>query len=315
MTLHDWSPFVAPILSMLAAGLAAGFLAGLFGIGGGFIVVPALAMLLSLFPSGAAGTGGDDHYMHVAIGTSLGTIVITSLRSVHAHARRGAVDFSILRRWAPWLTVGVCIGIALASHLQGRSLRLVFGFGVFIVGLHFIFPVLGKKGPVRQEVPTGLLRASLASFLGGYSALLGIGGGAPAVLILTLSGVPIHRAVATAAGFGTIIAVPGMIGNVLIGWNREHLPIGSLGFVNVPGLLAITAASMLTAPLGVACAHSLNEGRLKRVFGVYLLFTSSMMFYGYARDKSDSDVRRADTAWHDTQSATREAPRGGGINE
>lgn len=133
------------------------------------------------------------------------------------------------------------------------------------MGLHFLMPVLGARGPIRQGLPTGALRAGL----GGLSALLGIGGGTPAVLIMTLSGVPMHRAVATAAGFGTVIAVPGVIGHILIGWHQQGLPVGSLGFVNVGGLVSITAASMITAPMGVAVAHSLDAMRLKRAFGVY----------------------------------------------
>lgn len=235
MSTLDWHGYLLPITAMLGSGLAAGFLAGLFGFGGGFVVVPALLMVLPLLSAASpAGASRGDHIMHVAIGTSLGTMVLTSLRSVHAHAhaRRGAVDFGILKGWAPWVVVGVGLGVALAGVMHGRTLRLVFGAGVFLMGVHFLFPVLGRRAPIRPTLPTGAPRAGLGSCLGGISALLGIGGGTPAVLIMTLSGVPIHRAVATAAGFGTIIAVPGVIGNVLIGWNQEQLPLGSLGFVN-----------------------------------------------------------------------------------
>jgi uncharacterized protein len=278
MTMPEWGQFAPPLLAMLASGLLAGFMAGLFGIGGGFVVVPAIVAVLSSF---SIGSGDGQHVMHVAVGTSLASIVMTSLRSVQAHARRGAVDFGILRAWSPWVVLGVLVGVGGASLLDGRSLRLIFAIGVFIMGLHFLVPVLGRRGPIRQGLPTGALRAGLGSFLGGLSALLGIGGGTPAVLIMTLSGVPMHRAVATAAGFGTVIAVPGVIGHILIGWHQQGLPVGSLGFVNVGGLVSITAASMLTAPMGVAVAHSLDAMRLKRAFGVYLLVTSALMLHGY----------------------------------
>ncbi len=263
------------VASMLAAGLFAGFVAGMFGIGGGFVVVPALAAVLTLLPH----EGGDTHIMHVAIGTSLASIFFTSLRSVQAHAKRGAVDWKILKGWLPWVAGGVIAGVILTGVMDGSALKIVFGLGVLFMGLHFIFPVLAKKGAKEENLPTGFARASLGSTLGAFCSLLGIGGGTPAVLIMTMSGVNIHRAVATAAGFGTIIAVPGAIGNMLMGLNAPDLPVGSIGFVNVVALVAITAMSMLTAPLGVAAAHSLDPAKLKRVFGGYLLVTSAIMLY------------------------------------
>jgi len=261
------------IAAMLAAGALAGFVAGLFGIGGGFVVVPALASVLALL-----GTGGDsDKIMHVAIGTSLATIIFTSLRSVQAHARRGAVDFEILKSWTPWVVAGVLLGLLVAQYLDGQALKTTFGVGVFIMAWHFLFPVLTRNGPMANQMPTGMLRGGLGSILGGYCTLLGIGGGTPAVLIMTLSGQPMHRAVATAAGFGTIIAVPGTIGSILGGLGETGLPYGSIGYVNVIAALAIISMSLITAPWGVAMAHSLNAAHLRRALGVYLLFTSSLM--------------------------------------
>lgn len=274
--LTDLLPFVG---AMLAAGLLAGFVAGMFGIGGGFVVVPALAAVFSMYGTSQEAMAAD-RIMHVAIGTSLATIIFTSLRSLQAHAKRGAVDFDILRSWAPFVVLGVIAGIVLAKFMDGRHLRLVFGIGVFLMAWHFLFPALARRAPLRSDMPTGALRGGLGSALGGFCALLGIGGGTPAVLIMTLSGRPIHRAVATAAGFGTLIAVPGAIGSVLIGWGEEGLPWGSIGYVNLIGLVGISAMSVLTAPLGVAVAHSLDAAKLRRVFGVYLLITSSIMLVG-----------------------------------
>lgn len=277
----DWTDYLVPLLAMLGSGLLAGFLAGLFGIGGGFVVVPAILGVLSLSAQ-QTGAAEGDRIMHVAIGTSLGTIVVTSLRSLQAHARRGAVDFGILRAWTPWVVLGVGVGVLLADCMTGRALRLAFAAGVFTMGIHFLMSRPARDTTaVRGSLPTGILRAGLASCLGASSALLGIGGGTVAVLIMTLSGVPMHRAVATAAGFGTVIAVPGVIGNMLVGLHHTGLPAGSIGFVNVTSVLAITLTSTLTAPIGVAVAHSLDAARLRRAFGAYLLLTAALMFRGY----------------------------------
>lgn len=265
--LLTWLPAV---LAMLAAGLFAGFAAGLFGIGGGFVVVPALIGLLPLL-------GGDaGEYAHVAIGTSLATIMATSLRSTLSHARRGAVDFDILKSWAPWIVLGVGAGVLLARVMNGQALTLIFAGGIAIMSVNFLVPVFGRM-QISDRMPSGLLRASIAGGLGTFSSLLGIGGGTIAVIVMTLCGRLIHKAIATAAGFGFIIAVPGTIGFMLIGLGKAGLPIGSVGFVNVLGALIITSTSILTAPLGAAAAHALPAEPLKRVFGLYLLFIAITM--------------------------------------
>jgi uncharacterized membrane protein YfcA len=261
------------VVSMLVAGLFAGFVAGMFGIGGGFVVVPALAGVLTVLPH----DGGDEHIMHVAIGTSLATIFFTSLRSVQAHAKRGAVDWSILKGWLPWVVAGVIAGVALTSFMDGGQLKIAFGIFLIPLGLQFVFQILGRKVKTEENMPKGPARAALGSGLGAFSSLLGIGGGTPAVLIMTMSGVNMHRAVATAAGFGTIIAVPGAIGSMIAGFGQSGLPTGSVGFVNLIALFAITSMSIWTAPLGAAAAHKLDPVKLKRVFGGYLLLTSAFM--------------------------------------
>jgi uncharacterized membrane protein YfcA len=257
-------------VALLAAGTLAGFAAGLFGIGGGFVVVPALFAVLPLL--GIA----PDEIAHVAIGTSLATIVATSLRSVQAHARRGAVDFEVLRAWAPWIVGGVGAGVLLASRVPGDGLALIFGTGVSIMALHFLFPLLGKR-QVAAAMPSGAARAGIAGGLGAFSSLLGIGGGTIAIIVMTLCGKSIHRAIATAAGVGTIIALPGVIGFAAIGWGADGLPAGSLGYVNLPAAAVITSTSILLAPLGAAAAHRLSAGVLGRVFGLYLLLVGAMM--------------------------------------
>jgi len=260
-----------PTIAMLGAGLLAGFAAGLFGIGGGFVVVPALFSVLHLL-------GGDvASHPHVAIGTSLATIVFTSIRSVQAHARKGAVDFEILRTWAPWIVLGVAGGVLLANVVDGRALAMTFAVGVFLMSLHFLFPVLAGR-QISDQMPRGITRASVAGGLGTLSSLLGIGGGTIAVIVMTMCGRSIHRAIATAAGFGFIIAVPGAIGFALIGRGENDLPLGSIGYVNLIAVVAISVTSMLTAPLGASAAHALPPALLKRAFAIYLMVVAGLMF-------------------------------------
>jgi len=265
----DW---LIPLLGLLVAGLAAGFAGGVFGIGGGFVVVPALLLMLPLL-------GGEhSQYAHVAIGTSAATIIITSIRSVLSHHKRGSVDFEILKTWAPWVVLGDGIGVLLASHVDGRVLTMVFATGVLLMSVNFLVPKLGNR-VISDQMPGGVTRVAIAGGLGTFSSLLGIGGGTIAIMVMTLCGRSIHRAVGTASGIGTLIAIPSAIGFALIGMHEPGLPWGSLGFVNLPATLAIASMSMLTAPLGVAAAHALQPAMLKRVFGIYLIVIALVMFH------------------------------------
>jgi len=264
--------WLIPLLGLLVAGLLAGFAGGVFGIGGGFVVVPALLVMLPLL-------GGDKSQLaHVAIGTSAATIIITSIRSVMSHAKRGSVDFEILKSWAPWIVLGDGFGVLLASHVDGRILTMIFAGGVLLMSLNFLLPQIGDK-VITNQMPGGVLRIGIAGGLGAFSSLLGIGGGTIAIMVMTLCGRSIHRAVGTASGVGTLIAVPSAIGFAIIGLNTPGLPWGSVGFVNMPAMLAIASMSILTAPLGVAVAHSMPPGVLRRVFGCYLVVISLVMFH------------------------------------
>jgi uncharacterized membrane protein YfcA len=265
------SPWIFPLLAMLAAGLLAGFAAGLFGIGGGFVVVPALLVVLPLMG------GLKAQYAHIAVGTSAATIIATSIRSLRSHARRGAVEWEILKTWAPWLVAGSALGVVLASHIDGRGLTLIFAVGVMLMSVNFLVPKIGDR-VLSQEMPSGALRAGIAGGLGIFSSLLGIGGGTIAITVMTLCGRTIHRAIATASGMGTLIAIPSTIGFALIGLGQKGLPWGSLGYVNIPAALAVGCMSVLTAPLGVAAAHRLPAAPLKKIFGAYLVFISLLMF-------------------------------------
>jgi len=263
--------FLFPLLALLGAGLLAGFAAGMFGIGGGFVVVPALYAVLPLLG------GGKAQYAHVAIGTSAATIIITSLRSLSAHTKRGAVDWDVLRTWAPWLVIGDSIGVILAGRVDGHILLTIFAAGVLIMSLNFLIPRFDNH-VISDSMPGMAPRMAIAGGLGVFSSLLGIGGGSIAIIVMTLHGRTIHKAIATASGIGSLIAIPSAIGFALIGLREPGLPWGSLGYVNLPATIAIAAMSVLTAPLGVAAAHGLPAAPLKRIFGVYLVAISLLMF-------------------------------------
>ncbi len=264
---------VSLVMVMCLTGALAGLTAGLFGNGGGFVVVPALLAVLPFFSQ------AGEELIYVAIGTSLASIVVSSARSVQAHSRRGAVDFQVLRDWALWLVIGVAAGLYVASVTDGRSLFVVFAGGVLAYSFYFLFPDFFARLAHPQNLPSGAARAGLASFLGGFSALLGIGGGTITVITMVMCRRTVHQAVATAAGVGFIIALPGSIGFLILGLGVPNLPMGSVGYINLPALAAICTLSVFTAPLGARWAHRLNDAILKRMFGVYLIIVAGAMFY------------------------------------
>ena len=254
---------------LIGAGLFAGFVGGLFGIGGGAVVVPALYLLFTAL-------GVDESVrMHVAIGTSLSTIIATSWRSLTAHRQAGAVDFDVLKTWGPWIMLGAIAGAAIAGFASTEALLLVFGFGLVLIAAQM---GLGSQNwRLFRDLPHGLWRAITAAGIGLFSALMGIGGGAFGVTVLTLSGRPIHQAVATASGFGAAIALPAALGYVIAGWGREGLPPWSLGFVSLPGFLVLAALTAITAPIGARLAHRLPQLSLKRAFAVFLALVAINM--------------------------------------
>ena len=263
--------WLIPLAALLLAGLAAGFAAGLFGIGGGFIVVPVLLAVLPLL-------GGErSELAHVAIGTSAATIILTSIRSVLSHAKRGAVEFEILRTWAPWLIIGDTLGVILAGRVDGHVLTMIFATGVGLMSINFLVPALAGHR-ISNTMPRLAPRMAIAGGLGTFSSLLGIGGGTIAIMVMTLCGRSIHRSIATASGIGALIAIPSAIGFAILGQGHTGLPWGSVGFVNMPATAAIASMSLLSAPLGVAAAHGLPPEPLKRIFGIYLVFISVVMF-------------------------------------
>ena len=262
------------LVLLITAGAVAGLTAGLFGNGGGFAVVPALVLLFSILDI------ESENLIFVAVGTSLACIIFSSARALMSHNKKGAVDFLVLKEWAPWLVVGVVIGVFIASYSQAEELYLIFAWGVLFYGIYFLFPrILDQTAMKQRNMPIGFARAGLVSFLGGFSALLGIAGGTITVITMSICKRPIYQAVATASGVGLIIGLVGALGFLILGFNETDLPFGSLGFINIPAVLIISLVSILTAPIGVEWAHNLEENKLKRLFGLYLLLVSSGMFW------------------------------------
>lgn len=264
------SSIILPAAALLLAGAAAGFAGGMFGIGGGFVVVPALVLILPLLDT------DPEQITHVAVGTSLATIIFTSIRSVRAHAARNSVDFEVLKSWAPWVVLGTVAGAWVADLVSSGTLAMIFGVGVLLFAVHFLAPRVHDR-QLLAAMPGGIARISLAGGLGLLSALLGIGGGTITTMVMTLCGTSIHRAIGTASGMGAIIAIPGTIGFVIIGFDEPNLPWGSLGYVNIPAALGLVATSVLLAPVGVAAAHKLSPKLLRIVFGLYLLVVGATM--------------------------------------
>ncbi|WP_417468927.1 sulfite exporter TauE/SafE family protein [Maricaulis sp.] len=253
---------------MAATGAFAGLVAGLFGIGGGVVMVPAMYYAFT-----ALGYD-DDKLMHVAVGTSLAVIVATSARSVAAHAKRGAVDFAVLRSWGPWIVAGTLLGSVIADQVSGRVLTGLFGGMALLLSLQFFFGRPDWK--LRDDLPGGVTRVGLAGTIGILSAMMGIGGGVFGVTLMTLCGKPIHKAVATAAGFGVAIGLPGAIGYIANGWGSNIVP-WSLGYVNLPGFALLAGSAFFVAPIGARLAHDLPAATLKRFFAVGLLIVGGML--------------------------------------
>jgi uncharacterized membrane protein YfcA len=216
--------------------------------------------------------------MHLAVGTSLATIIPTSIRSLRAHAKRGAVDFALLKRWAPAMFLGTLAGTFLAGQMSGPALTAIFASLVLIVAANLAFG--REEWRLGRQLPTGAPAYALSGAIGGVSALMGIGGGTFGVTAMTLYGYPIHRAVATSAGLGIIISIPGAIGFILNGWGHVGLPPGSLGYVNLIGFALLTPTTVLMAPVGARLAHAMPKRWLARAFALFLVLTATKMFWG-----------------------------------
>jgi len=257
------------LLWLVPVGAATGFAAGLLGIGGGMLLVPFLSMLLPL--QGVPAT----HVVKVAIATSLTTILFTSLSSVRAHARRGAVRWDIAKTLAPGIVLGSLAGAQIAAALRGSVLAV--GFGVFI-GLTATRMLFKGQASARRALPGNAGRFGMGTLIGLLSAIVGAGGAFITVPFLTRANVKIHEAVATSAACGFPIALAGTLGYVYAGWGLE-LPAGTFGYIYLPALASIVVTSVLTAPLGAKTAHAMDVGGLRAVFAMLLYTLAAYMLW------------------------------------
>ncbi|HTD05047.1 sulfite exporter TauE/SafE family protein [Undibacterium sp.] len=256
------------IVSYLGLGAFAGILAGLLGVGGGTVIVPVLTFIFAAqhFP--------PEYVLHFALGTSMASILFTSLASLRSHHMRGAVNWAVVRQITPGIVIGTLLGVWLTSMMSTRLLKMIFiGFAYF-VAVQMLMNI--KPKPSRQlPAAPGMLASGGA--IGVFSSFVGIGGGTLSVPFMTWCNVPLHTVIGTSAALGFPIAVTGAFGFVANGLHVQGLPAHSLGFVYLPALAGIAIASVLTAPIGARMAHALPVTKLKKLFALMLVVVGSKM--------------------------------------
>lgn len=256
----DITTLLPLLVLFVVVGAIAGIISGLFGVGGGIILVPA-------FYYGFANLGYDGpQLMQICVATSLATIITTSPQSLRAHHKHGAVEWQILKQWAPYLAMGSLVGFFLASMLRSATLVTIFGVIGLCIGLYMGF---GKsQWRLSNQMPKGIARAVSGMMIGSLSVIMGIGGGSFAVPLMTLHNVPIHRAVATSSGFGLLLAIPAVVGFAFL--PIEDAPPFTVGALNLPALVIVVLVAGFSTSLGAKMAHAMDPKRLKRVFGIFV---------------------------------------------
>lgn len=254
---------------LLLTGVSAGFVAGLLGVGGGIVMVPAVSYIIMQTQPDVITA------MHSAIGTSLAVIIPTSILSARTHMTLGNVDFSVVRKLALFVFIGACGGAIVARFLDNSSLKILFGALCIIFG----FIILIKIIVIRDGLPKLIFRAVIGGIVGLLSSLVGIGGGSLMVPALTSFGWTMHRAVGTAALIGLVIAIPGMASFVVMGLDMPGRPTYSLGFVWLPGVLCLSATSFFMAAIGAKTADKINRKKLRKIFGIVLSIVGVRLAY------------------------------------
>jgi len=260
------------MLAYFATGAFVGFLAGLLGIGGGMTLVPVLAAMF------AAQHLAPDHTVHLSLGTGMASIIFTSTASVRTHHRLGGVDWSVVRRMGPGMVTGTLLATALSGWVPQRALALAFAAIVYAGATQIL---LGRKPAAARSLPGTPALLAVGLGIGVVSGLVSAGGAFMTVPFMLFCGVAMTTAIGTGAALGVPVAAVGTIGYVLSGWSVAELPQFSLGFVYLPALLAIVAASMFTAPVGARAAHRLPVVTLRRVFAGLLYVLASKMLWTY----------------------------------
>ena len=257
------------IPELLLAGAIAGFFAGLLGIGGGVVTIPALFTVF-------AQIGVPIEWrMHAAIGTSLAVIVATNLSSVYAHHKKGSVDWAIVKSWWIFVVIGAVGGSVFAKGLKTEELIYFFAGLLGLLALKMLVPLDRLK--LGDALPEGILQRLSPTVIGFFSSLMGIGGGSFTVPYLTLYGVPIHRAVGTAALTGLVISISGGLGFLVEGLGIASLPRAMVGFIHIESMIVVAIAAVLIAPFGAKAAHALPKAALSIIFGLFLVAAAVRM--------------------------------------
>ncbi|MDD6181699.1 MAG: sulfite exporter TauE/SafE family protein [Desulfovibrionaceae bacterium] len=259
------------LIVYLCCGAVAGVLAGLLGVGGGIVIVP---MLVMVFPSQGI---PPEYVQQLALGTSLASIVITSVSSTRAHHSRGAVHWDIWKRITPGILLGTFCGGLVATRMPTMFLKVFFICFLYVVAVQML---LNYRPAASREMPGRLGTAVAGTGIGLISSFVGIGGGTLSVPFMSFCNVPLHHAVGTSAAIGFPIAVAGTLGYVIGGWSAPNLPAGCLGFVHLWALLGLASASFCTAPLGAKLAHAMPVKTLKRAFAVFVIIIATKMLWG-----------------------------------
>ncbi len=257
-------------LVSILLGIVTGLLAGLFGIGGGLVIVPVLVMLFTAqgFPA--------ELVMLMAVATSLAAIILTAIASVSAHHRLGAVVWAKVFSLSPGIMIGAALGAVVAKQINGDTLRHILVIFLLYVGLQMAFQVKPKPGRLKQSRALDFL---VANFIGLLSSIVGIGGGTLTVPYLVSGQMLMRNAVAVASACGLPIAVAGTISYALLGWNATHLPEWSLGYVYLPVFIGTGLSSIITAPIGAKLAHNLPAAKLKRYFSLLLFVMAAKLMW------------------------------------
>ena len=260
------------LLYYLPVGAVAGLIAGLLGLGGGVVIVPALVIVFPLLGM------PDELLMHLVVGTSLAAIVPTSASSVYAHYRRDAVSWKIFRQLAPWMLVGAITGGQIAHLLPSIALQYIFAVYVLFASVQMLRSSSATDN--GRTLPAYAGNAVAGGLIGGISAMLGIGGGSATVPYLTFFGVNVRNAVATSSACGLVLATSGAITFISTGWGLPNLPASTLGYVYLPAFLGLVIPSVLIAPFGAKLAHTLPTTTLKKIFALFLIFMGLKMLFG-----------------------------------
>jgi uncharacterized protein len=253
--------------AIAVSGVVAGLMAGIFGIGGGAVLVPVFYQVFGILEIDEAVR------MHLAVGSSLAIIVPTSITSFRAHKARGAVDMELLRSFLIPVPIGVVLASLTAAYISSEGLRAVFAAITFLIGLRLLFN--RESWRLGADIPGNPVRGLIGGVIGYLSTLMGVGGGIMNNSFMTMFGRPMHQAVATSSGVGLMIALPGTIGYIWAGWGNPLLPIASSGYINWIAVAVMIPMALVVTPLGVRIAHAMSRRQLEIGFGLFCMFVSA----------------------------------------